>query len=119
MGLDQYAMVREKGEEVMYWRKHNRLQGWMAELWMKRTNNESPDQFNCVDLVLREEDIIKLEKDIEDRKLPETEGFFFGDDTYNDEETYKKYYLKDDMAFIEAAKEAIHEGKEVVYTCWW
>ena len=79
--------------------------------WLKRTNNESPDQFNCVDLVLREEDIIKLEKDIEDRKLPETEGFFFGDDTYNDEETYKKYYLKDDMAFIEAAKEAIHEGK--------
>ena len=42
----------------------------------------------------------------------------FDCDTYEND-TYEKYYLKDDMAFIEAAKEAIHEGKEVVYTCWW
>ena len=46
MGLDQYARIREPGEEVMYWRKHNRLQGWMTDLWMKRTGNEDTSQFN-------------------------------------------------------------------------
>ena len=118
MGLDQYAMVRDKGEEVMYWRKHNRLQGWMCELWMERTGNDDAGHFNCVDLVLREEDIDKLEEDIKNKKLPETEGFFFGSDTYEDD-VYEKYYRKDDMAFIKSAKEAFNEGKEVVYTCWW
>ena len=122
MGLDQYAMVREKFKEVMYWRKHNRLQGWMTQLWMERTGNEDTTQFNCVDLILRSEDIDKLERDIKNRKLPETGGFFFGDDSYgygDDDETYEKYYLPDDMAFIKSAKEALDEGKEVVYTCWW
>ena len=122
MGLDQYAMIREPGEEVMYWRKHNRLQGWMADLWMKRNNTEDPSGFNCVDLILRSEDIDKLEKDIKDRKLPERGGFFFGDDSYgygDDDDTYEKYYLSDDMAFIKSAREALDEGKEVVYTCWW
>ena len=118
MGLDQYAMVREKGKEVMYWRKHNRLQGWMTDLWMKKTGNQDTSMFNCVDLILREEDIVKLEKAIKDKDLPETEGFFFGSDTYEDD-TYEKYYLKDDLAFIKSAKEALDEGKEVVYTCWW
>ena len=45
MGLDQYARIRKPGEEIMYWRKHNRLQGWMTDLWMKRTGNENVDNF--------------------------------------------------------------------------
>ena len=45
MGLDQYAYARPVGvesddgknnEELTYWRKHNRLQGWMEELWEDR-----------------------------------------------------------------------------------
>ena len=34
MGLDQYAFSENKdGErtEIAYWRKHNRLQGWMEK----------------------------------------------------------------------------------------
>ena len=118
MGLDQYARARDRGEEIMYWRKHNRLQGWMCDLWMKRTGNDDPGHFNCVDLLLREEDIDKLEEDIKNKKLPETEGFFFGSDTYEGN-IYEEYYLKDDMAFIKSAREALDEGKEVVYSCWW
>jgi hypothetical protein len=30
-----------------------------------------------------------------------------------------KHYRKDDLAFIEAAKSAIKEGKQIVYSCWW
>ncbi len=37
----------------------------------------------------------------------------------DDDETYEKYYLPDDMAFIKSAREALDEGKEVVYSCWW
>ena len=38
MGLDQYgyAVPKEESEarnELAYWRKHNRLQGWMEQLW--------------------------------------------------------------------------------------
>ena len=38
MGLDQYgyAVPKEESEarnELAYWRKHNRLQGWMEHLW--------------------------------------------------------------------------------------
>ena len=38
MGLDQYAYASteiksEDREELSYWRKHNRLQGWMEALW--------------------------------------------------------------------------------------
>ena len=51
------------------------------------------------------------------KKLPKTEGFFYGTDTY--EEDYEKYYKKDDLAFIKSAREAIKDGKEVIYTCWW
>jgi len=113
MGLDQYARIREPGEEVMYWRKHNRLQGWMTDLWMKRTGNED---LRWIASVLRGDASTPLPPN--DR----CGGFFFGDDSYgygDDDETYEKYYLPDDMAFIKSAKEALDEGKEVVYTCWW
>ena len=116
MGLDQYAMVREKGEEVMYWRKHNRLQGWMEDLYYKKTGKDAQD-FNCADLRLEAEDIDNLEEAVESKKLPKTEGFFYGTDTY--EEDYEKYYKKDDLTFIKSAREAIKDGKEVIYTCWW
>ena len=89
MGLDQYA-YKEKSEydsdtqtrttirtQIAYWRKHNRLHGWMESLWDGGT-------FNCVDLALDEEDLDRLETTILDKELPETGGFFFGNDSYED-----------------------------------
>ena len=48
MGLDQYAYARQAGvergedgennEELAYWRKHNRLHGWMEDLYRDRGN---------------------------------------------------------------------------------
>ena len=72
MGLDQNAWKVDKDgerEELAYWRKHNRLQGWMEERYTEKGGKE---QFNCVDLELTEEDIDDLETAIEDRELPET-----------------------------------------------
>ena len=68
MGLDQYALVREPGEEIMYWRKHNRLQGWMADLYQEKTGEVD---MNCRDLRLEEKDIDNLEQAIKDRGLKE------------------------------------------------
>ena len=146
MGLDQWAYSKrpvkqaefpfmkksfeDEQIEITCWRKHNRLQGWMERLWESKerpgfdpeTMGGSLGDFNCVDVQIDIEDLNRLERDIKDKNLPETGGFFFGDDSYGyggDDETYEKYYLPDDMAFIKSAKEALYEGKEVVYTCWW
>ena len=43
-------------------------------------------------------------------------GFFYGHQ-FQDESV--KHYREDDLAFIEAAKSAIKEGKQIVYSCWW
>ncbi len=96
MGLDQYAYRRKKGqdkkdmEQITYWRKHNRLHGWMENRWRERKGEEAEGkQFNCVQFRLKKDDILALLKDISSSNLPETEGFFFGSDSegiYNKED---------------------------------
>jgi hypothetical protein len=121
MGLDQYAGVvvtnedgEDKIEEIAYWRKHPNLQGWMENLWRERGLSETGDwnEFNQVDLKLTLEDINRLEWEIREKNLPETEGFFFGQDS--DDE-----YKKEDLEFCEKARLLIKEGKTVIYTSWW
>ena len=138
MGLDQYAYAREAGEdsdsnvELTYWRKHNRLHGWMQQLWEDKGRPNAPQQespmgdFNCVPVRLTLSDLEQLEAHILDKKLPETGGFFFGDDSFNwDDENGKPledgdyYYKETDLKFIEDARKAIEEGKEVYYDSWW
>ena len=61
MGLDQNAYkVSQDGErvELAYWRKHNRLQGWMEN---KYIDNGGTKEFNCVALELTLEDIEELD----------------------------------------------------------
>ena len=70
MGLDQYeispSMTRLEGrcasasgknnEELAYWRKHNRLHGWMEDLYRDRGNAVEHEafgnSFNCVEVEL-------------------------------------------------------------------
>ena len=118
MGLDQNAYkVSQDGEreELAYWRKHNRLQGWMESRYADKGGE---GEFNCVDLELTEEDIDDLEVAIDDKELPETQGFFFGGDSYGeyDEEYGDK---ETDRKFIKDAKEALGDGWKIVYSCWW
>lgn len=118
MGLDQYAsqVKGEDAQELAYWRKHNRLQGWMEDLYARKGGE---GEFNCVDLELTEEDLDELESAIDNRNLPETGGFFFGSDSYSDYEDEEWGYLNTDREFIEKAREALGEGWKVVYSCWW
>ena len=137
MGLDQYAYARpvgvesdggENNEELAYWRKHNRLHGWMEDLYRDRGNEVTEDgfgnSFNCVPVQLTLSDLEQLEAHVEGKSLPETGGFFFGNDSYDYEDENKNadggYFHKEiDVQFIADARKAIAEGKEVYYDSWW
>ena len=142
MGLDQYAYARNAfgsaeytaytkealagvtGEEevqLAYWRKHNRLHGWMEALYVLRGGDED---FNRNEYVtLGSDDIDALEAAIKHRSLPATGGFFFGTDSYEDYEDdwdgTCKSVAEADLEFIATAREWLARGAEVYYTsCW-
>lgn len=129
MGLDQYAYIENKPEDIKfaYWRKHNRLQGWMDALWHAKgnvtTEEDKPwgSSFNGQILYLTRDDINQLELDIIGHTLPKTQGFFFGEDSYgyysDDQAVY--YHYKNDIDFIKKAKEYLAEGKTIYYRCSW
>ena len=133
MGLDQYAYAHfgtSEKEELAYWRKHNRLHGWMEDLYRDRGNAVTEEgfgnSFNCVPVQLTLSDLEQLEAHIVDKKLPETGGFFFGDDSFKwdneDGKPFKEgdyHYKETDLKFIEDARKAIAQGKEVYYDSWW
>lgn len=126
MGLDQYAFIvypvsehevieeDKNHEDIAYWRKHNRLQGWMENLYRIKGGTET---FNCVDLELTLEDLDKLEEDVKSFNLPQTGGFFFGDDSYSYDD--KEEQVIKDLEFINTARNSIIEGNKVFYSSWW
>lgn len=133
-----YAVVQggqNDGEEesLAEWRKHNRLHGWMEDLWEDKGRpfdgklEENPmGDFNCVPVELTLEDLDQLESDINEKVLPETGGFFFGGDSFDWEDDNGKtfegnnyYYKETDLQFIEDARKAISNGKKVFYNSWW
>jgi hypothetical protein len=118
MGLDQYAAIRlgtkdEEGnwnqEELAYWRKHPHLQGFMEALYIEKGGTE---EFNCVDVELTLEDIDALEASVKGEHLPETGGFFFGEDS-------DEYYKESDLEFCDKARKVLADGQTVVYSSWW
>jgi hypothetical protein len=129
MGLDMYAwrVAKEdaisdfeiaknedgasKIDELFYWRKHHDLHGWMENLY--RSKGGTDRDFNCSAVRLTLEDLDKLEKDIKTRLLPETTGFFFGDNPPDEESDNR------DLEFICKAREVITDGDEVYYDSWW
>ncbi|MAH45513.1 phosphoglycerate kinase [Candidatus Pacearchaeota archaeon] len=121
MGLDQYAYVSNNGKhdedsyDIAYWRKHNRLHGWMEQLYRAKGGNK---EFNCADVELTLEDIELLESTILNKMLPETGGFFFGSDSYSDYEG-EYGYKDDDVKFINLAREELNKGNKVFYNSWW
>jgi hypothetical protein len=122
MGLDMYVRKRKEkpekdvdfesldsDEQVFYWRKHPNLHGWMEALYQKKGG--SGENFNLDTVLLTNDDIDKLEKAVNGRKLPKTEGFFFGRSRPEDK--------IDDLKFIERARQEIKEGFHLYYTSWW
>ena len=136
MGLDQYAYAAatetqydeywetaemvdgdfvsakvEKPREIHYWRKHPNLQGWMENLWREK-GGDADQSFNGIQLELTWEDLERLERDVKDGNLPETTGFFFGEDADD-------YYRNQDLEFIKQARAEIFLGLRVFYNSSW
>jgi hypothetical protein len=143
MGLDMYAYARpprkrnsDDDVSICDWRKHNRLQGWMEDLWESKgrpnykpseDENDFSGDFNSVELQLTRADLYALEDDILNLDLPESDGFFWGSDSYTwdnegkgTEEIQDDYYYKEqDLDFIKEAHKMIDKGYRVFYSCWY
>jgi len=127
MGLDMFAKVYAattvpvgetdvefgdlKSDDLWYWRKHHDLHGWMSLLYKEKGGTDP--EFNCANLRLNKEDLDRLQKDVEENNLPQTSGFFFGNNSPDEESK------NDDLEFIKKAKEAIENGQAVYYDSWW
>jgi hypothetical protein len=122
MGLDQSVMCIsikpaapvdfkpvEEPYEVQYWRKHPNLHGWMEALYYKKGGKA--ESFNCVPVELTLEDIDALEDAIQSGSLPETQGFFFGKTTGDEE-------IKD-LEFCHRARKLLERGEYLYYDSWW
>jgi hypothetical protein len=136
MGLDMYAYSRAKEAapeaetlELQYWRKHNAMHGLMEELWNdkgakcpqwlideypEKYNEDSKISFNGVELELTEADLDYIEARVKANQLPETEGFFFGQDSRFDEHNHLG-----DLEFITNARAALARGEQVFYNSSW
>ena len=139
MGLDQTAYARpprkrnsDDDMQLMEWRKHNRLQGWMQQLWEDKgcpnaqTEGDEMGDFNCVELQLTAQDIDNLEYSINNFELPEANGFFWGSDSYfwnnEDDEPFPEneyWYKSNDLMFIESARKALDNKHRIYYSCWY
>ena len=108
MGLDQYAFAVKGDEriEIFYWRKHANLEGWMSNLYSSRGGDK---EFNCVDLLLFESDLKRLQN--EHRDLPAVTGFFWG--------ATNERKIAETEEFIKKALEYQGKGYEIIYTSWW
>ena len=79
-----FEILESDEKKLWYWRKHPNLHGWMNDLYIKKNGNDI--EFNDKNLLLNEKDIKQLIKDIIDKNLPFTQGFFFGESENNEEE---------------------------------
>ncbi len=122
MGLDQWdwRISREDAvgplsvkencnrEELYYWRKVPNLQGWMENLYKEKGGL---NEFNCEVVQLDLEDLDKLEEDVKCNRSPDTEGFFFGEQSPEDDESI--------LEFIDKARKVLNHGDCVYYDSWW
>lgn len=135
MGLDQYSYARPPRKrnssndiQVAEWRKHNRLQGWMQDLWESKgcPNANEDGDFNCAELPLEESDINALEDAILNFEFPESDGFFWGSDSYfwtdENNEPYADndyWYKESDLAFVKEARKMIEKKYRIFYSSWY
>ena len=112
------------------WRKHARLQEFMTRLYMKRhnlkhkwiqrdDNDWHPIEFGKYNRIrLKPSDIDELEKAINtdyDEYFCDG-GFLWGHQT---QEYSVNWYRKQDLEFVEYARDRLNKGKLVYYSCSW
>ena len=131
MGLDQYAGFRdEEGnvKEEFYWRKHARLQQFMAREFNEQNKTKKHNTVNDLQhlgfnggqggVAITKDLIEKLKKAIESKYYDyfAPDGFFWGQQFQEEQVTQ---YIKLDKKFVKWAEQQIEEGKKIGYDCSW
>ena len=132
MGLDQYAGFRDENGQVkeeFYWRKHARLQQFMATEFNeqhkdKQKHNTMSDLqhlgFNGGQggVKITNELVERLENAYKNKYYDyfASDGFFWGQQFQEEQVTE---YAQQDEKFIEWCKEQLKAGKDIGYDCSW
>ena len=136
---------KEEAKHVFVWRKHARLQTFFARKWREQNEAEQKRRdkrnfedmkkakdpmeaigvglghlgFNAGDEVYITEEVVKeLEEQVKNNYWDNfcSDGFFWGQQF---QEESVKEYKSQDLKFLKFCKQAIKDGKTVVYTCSW
>lgn len=138
MGLDQYAYAvskrsvgkedfdfdlseRVKRARLADWRNHWNLADWMAFHYYKKGGKKGPKKRCSISLRLHERDLDVLEQDVREGKLY---GYVFrvpvdGKPKGSPDHEFDGICLACDQEFLKKARQAIGDGKAVVYQDWW
>jgi len=137
MGLDQYAHLRDQKDlsfntyddnynpekDGFYWRKHARLQQFMAAMYKEQTPEEINEGdfnlgFNGGPVIINEDVLNKLEKAIDSdyQDYIATDGFFWGQQ-YQEEQVIN--YKERDKQFLQWCKDQVSKGNIPEYHCSW
>lgn len=106
---DFVSRTVERPREIAYWRKHPGLHGFFKAEWESLGNEGN---FNGDELEITWDMLERLEYDVRNGELPETRGFFFGNDASD-------YYREQDLEFIKNARAELFLGLKVFYNSSW
>jgi hypothetical protein len=131
MGLDQYAGFRDNDgnvKEEFYWRKHARLQQFMAKEFEEQNKTTKHNTVNDLQhlgfnggqggVKITKDLIEKLKKAIESKYYDyfAPDGFFWGQQFQEEQVTE---YAEQDKKFLEWCKEQLEAGENIGYDCSW
>ena len=142
MGLDQYGMIRNKQidfkkvysdkyepqKDGFVWRKHARLQTFMAREFKKQNPKEDTDAHSSMNgmgfngdehkVVITKDVLKRLENAIKEKyyNFFAPDGFFWG---HQFQEEQVKAYKKQDLEFIKFCKNALEKKEVIEYSCSW
>ena len=131
MGLDQYAGFRDSNGQVheeFYWRKHARLQQFMANMYDEQNKDKKHNTVSDLQhlgfnggqggVKITEDVVKKLEEAFKSNYYDyfAPDGFFWGQQFQ--EEQVKEYKAQDEK-FISWCKEQLSAKRDIGYDCSW
>jgi hypothetical protein len=131
MGLDQYAGFRDSDgnvQEEFYWRKHARLQQFMAKEFNEQNKTTKHNTLNDLQhlgfnggqggVKITKELVERLEEAFKNKYYDyfASDGFFWGQQFQEEKVTE---YKEQDKNFIDWCKEQLDAGKDINYDCSW
>lgn len=114
MGLDMY--INTEKDDLLYWRKEPAIHAWFEALAVQKKIEF--EVFNCVDVPLTKDDILKFRMDINNQNLDfGASGFFFGSNKMDQDEQDEWAQLR--LHECGEMLTSIECGNKLHYSSWW